>query len=194
MDAINPKRYAEIYGLDLSENALKIAKKTFPNFNFVQGDTFNLPFKNNYFNLVVSSELIEHLPNDKKFIGEISRTLDENGILILTTSNWYSLFGLFRIIGEKISKKDLHAGNQPIDNWYTSKKLKNLFKNNFEILDIKGSWYLPPFGKGKKKIPTSFIFPIVKFFTKIDNKFSYIFPEFGHIILIKAKKKSRNKK
>ena len=51
-----------------------------------------MPFTDEYFDLAICSELIEHLPNSPKpMLSEIYRTLVEGGWLILTTPNTVSL-------------------------------------------------------------------------------------------------------
>ena len=59
-----------------------------------------LPFQDNYFDLVLLSEVIEHLVNPDNALKEAHRVLKSNGILIVTTPNlssWmnrvYLLFG-----------------------------------------------------------------------------------------------------
>lgn len=55
---------------------------------FIYGDLNNMPFKNNEFDKVVLSEVIEHLGNDKKTLKEINRILKPGGALLLTTSSY----------------------------------------------------------------------------------------------------------
>lgn len=48
-------------------------------------DMQNLPFKDNIFDFVISDQIIEHLQDPKKAIGESYRVLKEGGIAIHTT-------------------------------------------------------------------------------------------------------------
>lgn len=54
----------EVYLLDYSKESLKIAKESFKKNNlkgnFIEGNAFNLPFKNKEFDLVLSGGLLEH--------------------------------------------------------------------------------------------------------------------------------------
>ena len=42
-----------LYGIDLLEDRIEIAKDISPNINFKCGDASNLPFEDEYFNVVV---------------------------------------------------------------------------------------------------------------------------------------------
>ena len=55
------------------------------NLSFVVGDAENLRFKKDRFDVVVSFETIEHLPNHLKYIQEIKRVLAKNGLFIMST-------------------------------------------------------------------------------------------------------------
>ena len=63
-------------------------------------DATQLSFEDCTFDLVVSSECIEHTPNPKKCISEMLRVLKPEGILILTTPNrlWWPVVRLSQIL------------------------------------------------------------------------------------------------
>lgn len=46
-----------------------------------------LPFKANVFDVVIASEVLEHLNHPEKFFEEVTRVLKDDGILIITTPN-----------------------------------------------------------------------------------------------------------
>jgi len=52
----------------------------------VQGDACHLPFRDVMFDFCISSQVIEHIPDDKTMIGEISRVLRGEGILYISTA------------------------------------------------------------------------------------------------------------
>jgi len=58
------------------------------NVRFVFGDVLKLPFKNATFNKLVCSEVLEHLPDDKKGLQEMHRILKKNGTLYITVPHW----------------------------------------------------------------------------------------------------------
>lgn len=53
----------------------------------ILGDAANLPFKNNSFEKVICSEVIEHVQDEKKVLQEIHRVLKKEGIMVLSTCN-----------------------------------------------------------------------------------------------------------
>jgi|Deesub1362B_J571_1020462.scaffolds.fasta_scaffold00891_7 ubiquinone/menaquinone biosynthesis C-methylase UbiE len=79
----------KVYGVDIDENALKIAKTYYvhPNVEYIKGDVLKLPFPNNFFDIVVSFETIEHISDTEKYITEIKRVLKPRSIFICSTPN-----------------------------------------------------------------------------------------------------------
>ena len=50
-----------------------------------KADITNLPFQDNYFDVISCSEVIEHIKDDEQALSELSRVLKKRGILITTT-------------------------------------------------------------------------------------------------------------
>jgi len=78
-----------IYGVDISDKALKIAKKYYicNNVKYIKADVLNMPFEENRFDLIISFETIEHIKNGSKYLMEVKRVLKEEGIFICSTPN-----------------------------------------------------------------------------------------------------------
>lgn len=62
-------------GVDLSKSKLKLSKKshTQTNYDLVKADAEFLPFKENAFDVILASEMIEHVPNPLTVMREIAR-------------------------------------------------------------------------------------------------------------------------
>ncbi|MDO4343732.1 MAG: class I SAM-dependent methyltransferase [Eubacteriales bacterium] len=81
----------EVYGLDISKEALDYANENYKkdNLHYLHGSIESLPFEDNFFDVVISFETIEHV--DEKiqmaFLKEIVRVLKNDGILIMSTPN-----------------------------------------------------------------------------------------------------------
>ena len=74
------------FGLDVSEVAIKIAKRTCPNDKFyVIEDGYKLPFKNNGFDFIIAADVIEHVYNTKKTFSELVRVLKPKGKILIST-------------------------------------------------------------------------------------------------------------
>jgi SAM-dependent methyltransferase len=51
----------------------------------VAGDAFNMPFKDGSFDVIVASEIIEHVPDPLNFVRELVRVLTPGGRILITT-------------------------------------------------------------------------------------------------------------
>lgn len=78
---------AEVTGIDISEEMIKIAQKNFPQGEFVKGDIENLPFADKSFDLVVALFAIVHLKDTDRFFQEVYRVLKEGGNFVLSNVN-----------------------------------------------------------------------------------------------------------
>ena len=88
----------EIISMDLSENALKKGKELF-NFlsldgKFTLGDLFNLPIKNNQFDVVFNQGVMEHFRLAKmdaaEGVKEMMRVLKKDGTLVVLVPSYFS--------------------------------------------------------------------------------------------------------
>lgn len=88
----------EIIALEMSEKDLKTARENIKskNIKFITGSGLEIPIKNNIFDMVLVSEVIEHIPKntENKFLKEINRVLKKDGVLYLTTpfKSFWSVF------------------------------------------------------------------------------------------------------
>lgn len=67
--------YKNLYGLELQWYAVEKSKNLHSNINIIQGSGFDIPFKDNYFDLVMTNGVLIHIaPNDHyKIMSEITR-------------------------------------------------------------------------------------------------------------------------
>lgn len=76
-----------IVGIDISESALRCARKRYPRVQFVWMDAQHLEFPDNSFDLIISTENFEHLPDQKGHVGELARVLRPDGLCFVATPN-----------------------------------------------------------------------------------------------------------
>jgi len=80
-----------IVGIDISPRAISFANKHFRTNNciFLQMDVTKLKFRYNFFDAVISFDVIEHLSeaNQRKFIDEVRRIVKPTGMLIIGCPN-----------------------------------------------------------------------------------------------------------
>jgi SAM-dependent methyltransferase len=76
----------ELYGIDMDQNALDQAARRFPKATYTYQTAAELPFGDASFDLVILSEVIEHVGDENKqlVIDEAWRVLKDNGVFIFT--------------------------------------------------------------------------------------------------------------
>jgi 2-polyprenyl-3-methyl-5-hydroxy-6-metoxy-1,4-benzoquinol methylase len=132
--------FINIFAVDLDKNSLKYNdadKKILHNLEE------KLPFPDNFFDLCVASEIIEHLDNRLNLIKEIRRVLKPGKYLFLTTPNRYSLIAKFdKLIGRFTVNDWWNGHNYQHKYVYGFNEIIELIKNNgFKIVRV-GSFYL----------------------------------------------------
>lgn len=80
----------ELYGADLSPEALKVARLKIPAGQFVEKGAYDTGFKNNYFDAVISSDVIEHVQYPDKMLCEAKRVLKNNSLIVIGTPIRYT--------------------------------------------------------------------------------------------------------
>lgn len=162
------KRYGcDVFGIEINKNAIKQAQKM--GVKVRAADLENKwPFPDNSFDVVMATQIIEHVINTDNIILEAKRVLKKSGLLIITTPNlasWFNriifLFG-FQPFYTEISLKDKTLGlkftrnltknREPIGHIrvFTLKGLRDLLEyHQFKIAAVKGGsiYYLPSFMK-----------------------------------------------
>lgn len=132
-----------IYGIDQSDKATAELKKMLPQAHIQSGDIYRLPFKDNYFDIVLMMEVIEHLANSSVALKEIKRVLKPGGLLYISFPN-FSVFpwNVIRKISDSAQLPEI-INKQPIDNIYTIKEVKGMvMKEEFDFLSLTGVTYL----------------------------------------------------
>lgn len=139
----------EIHGVDINDNYLKIAKKINldTRVKIKKASLYNLPYENKYFDLIICSEVLEHLKNDQKALLELKRVVKSQGIIIITIPNkefpflWDPInWILMKFFKTHINKKiwwlaGIWADHQRL---YDEKSIKNkVVKAGLEIIKIK---------------------------------------------------------
>jgi ubiquinone/menaquinone biosynthesis C-methylase UbiE len=85
---------AKIWGVDLNKTYLEKAKLgAEKNEVLMEADATKLPFENDFFDRIIASEILEHIPNDKKALEEMYRVLKTGGTAIITVPNHDYPFG-----------------------------------------------------------------------------------------------------
>lgn len=107
-----------VVACDFSPAAISIARQ-FSELNNIDrihwqvADIQNLEFPAAEFDVVFSTETIEHVPDPPRAVRELARVLKPGGRLFLTTPNYFSLIGLYRAY-RWLRGRPYDEGGQPI--------------------------------------------------------------------------------
>lgn len=102
------KKGFNVTGIEPSKNMLNFARKNFPEIEFVEGISSELPFDANTFDLVISIEVVRYLHPDDIFktYKEVNRVLVNDGYFFVTHVNKKSADGyLFFYHAKGVVKK-----------------------------------------------------------------------------------------
>ena len=128
--------------LELSEEAIDIGKKKFPEMKFKQGSLENIPFPENYFETVFAIEVLEHLLDIDQCLSEIHRVLKPGGFFCATTTDFNLLK---RIVIAIFFWNRFFYPNNPHIRFFTKKTLTDICrKHGFKPVDYK--WNKSYFG------------------------------------------------
>lgn len=120
-----------LVGIDVSETAIILGKKLFPDLTLIQGDIYNLPFDDNLFDTVICTEVLEHLREPQKAIRELKRVSNKYLLLSVPNEPLASLRNL--VIGKNIRRLGRTKGHL---NTWNRHSFCNLVKQ--EELNILG--------------------------------------------------------
>jgi ubiquinone/menaquinone biosynthesis C-methylase UbiE len=129
---INCLDYPKITGVDISRNALRIAKEKNPECEFCSGSIYEISFKENSFDLVIATEVLEHLERPDLALQEIKRITKNYCILSVPNEPYFRAMNFFR--GKNLTR----LGNDPehVQNW-SSGKFVSLIETYFDVLEVR---------------------------------------------------------
>lgn len=77
-------------GVDISQKALEMGKKSYPKIKFIKADLEKIPLKSESFDLVYSAYVFEHLINPARVLDEAIRLISPKGFFVLLAPNYGS--------------------------------------------------------------------------------------------------------
>lgn len=79
----------KVVAIDIDEEAIKKAKKEnfCENIVYKRGNAEKLEEKDNFFDIIVSFETIEHLKNHDKYLSQLKRVAKDEGLVLISTPN-----------------------------------------------------------------------------------------------------------
>lgn len=153
----------EVFGVDISANAIRKSRKLLDGAFVVDLLSDKLPFSNHKFDLVICSEVIEHLTDSINLLKEVRRVMKRNGVLILTTPNivyWGHRITFLRGKFEYQEEGPFDEGHVHFYNYDTLKE--QLCHSGYEIIKHNNVYLGPSFLNFiKNKFPNIFAYQLV---------------------------------
>lgn len=134
-------------GTDLSIAGLKRAKSKLPNVKFIQSEGGEkLPFLNNEFDIILATDVIEHVYDVSTLLSEWNRILKLNGVIVITTP----YFGFIKNILISIFGFEMvFDPTGPHIRFFTDNSLKStLEKYDFKVIQINHFGRFFPVSRG----------------------------------------------
>lgn len=119
------------FGLDISQNAIQMAKRISPHAQYVVGDAHTLPYKNDIFNYCTTIGSLEHLFDASLALSEVIRVSknDAKFCIVVPNSNFW-IYKLFRMKGT--NQSNIREKLASLAEW------KELLRGNgFAVLHVK---------------------------------------------------------
>ena len=98
----------EFVGLELNAEAIRIAKTKNPKMSFVQGDICKMPFETEAFDIVICTEVLEHLQSPEAALSELIRVSRQAIIVTVPHEPWFCM-------GNLMVLKNISRLGNPID-------------------------------------------------------------------------------
>ncbi len=149
---------AQVTGCDFSAAALRVGRDKLRKLqsvaavaSLVQGDAQKLAFANESFDVVVSCETIEHVPDPWAALKEMHRVTRPGGRLFLTTPNYSNFMGLYELYARvrHPGRKD----DQPFDRRQWFPQIRDYVRSGgWAITHSDGTVHQFPFIPGRNPI------------------------------------------
>lgn len=120
-------------GIEKDETSIELGKKLYPTLSIQEGDIYKLPYKNNSFDLVVCTEVLEHLENPKKAYKELLRVSRKYVLLSVPNEPWFT----FQRMARFQNLRHLGAHPEHIQHWGSRSFLKFAKVKGVKIIEKK---------------------------------------------------------
>ncbi len=124
---------ASVLGIDLRDDALAMASELHPEWSFVQADLLGWNPPGGSFDVVVASQVLEHLPEPGPILDRLVALSSGHLILTVPWEPWFRLINLFRL-------RDVRRlGNHPEHvNLWTGRGFRQFVSGHAEIVRAVG--------------------------------------------------------
>jgi ubiquinone/menaquinone biosynthesis C-methylase UbiE len=161
--ALLAQKAKHVVGIDNDEHSIRIARKRYraKNIRFATADALRIP-KFSAFDVVVSLQFIEHMPDEDAYLKQIVSVLKKSGTVILTTPN---------------RKLRLRDGQQPWNEFHTreyeKKDLAVLLRKYFKTVHVHGMTATPHiYNLEKKRLNLRWLIAYIDIYRHIPKEYS----------------------
>jgi len=140
---------ADLVAADFSESAVAITQRLLgdrPRCKVHTADIQNIPYPEGEFDLVISLETLEHVPDPERALAELVRVTRKGGKMIITTPNYFGGLGMYRTY-RLLTRRSYTEVGQPV---YTPVTLKDRVRSlkrlgcHIDVADGQGHYlYIP---------------------------------------------------
>ncbi len=145
--------YKKMVGVDLNTDRLNMSKsiKEYFPFETICANVEAIPLTDT-FDKIIAIDIVEHVQNPQKMLGEVYRLLKDGGQLLITFPTMHDRWeNFFRFVGRKILRRkgktiitkewnpDAHASDFKLKKWF---ELMN--NGGFELIKYRASSMFPP--------------------------------------------------
>ena len=167
-------------GTDLHLNEKELKEAEYDSY-FESDLTKNLPIEDDFFDIVINSHVLEHLPNPKYSLGELYRIVKPGGILLLGIPVSPGVVVPFQ---KKRYAKELRAGKRKIGDhiqaFSAHDAIALLKQAGFSSIEgVSGTYFMRKQG---------FVLENYAWWIRLNQLFGAIFPSFGQELCIVARK------
>jgi arsenite methyltransferase len=113
-----------VVGVDPSESMLAVAQRRGADVEFVPGGALELPFGEAEFDAVVSTQVLEYVPEVAAALAEAGRVLAPGGRLLILDTDWDSI--VWHTTDRPRMERVLHAWNEHLADPYLPRRLPRL--------------------------------------------------------------------
>ena len=119
--------FGSVVGIDLSEQMMEEARARVPQARFVAGDILDPALQLGTFDVIVTMEVLAHVPDQEKFFRRCADLLRPGGLLLLTTQN--------RTVYSRMAEVAAPSPDQ-IRTWLNFRQLRSLVSRHLAVLTL----------------------------------------------------------
>lgn len=129
---------------DIEPTCIAACRLTNPGARVVQSDVTTLPFAAHEFDLILATDIIEHVPDHEAMLAEMYRVLKPGGHVLISTQNDRSLEHFLGLAVSRLRGCEWKGWDPTHLRFYNAASLRALLREQgFTNIRFNGTYYLP---------------------------------------------------